>query len=41
MVSKYAGKVGADAIKGKISFDRDGQTQSRDWEAKKEAAKKS
>ena len=32
---KYAGKVEGDTIKGKTSFDRDGNTQSRDWEAKR------
>lgn len=33
-VSKYNGKVG-DTIKGKIEFERNGETQSRDWEAKR------
>ena len=33
--SKYSGKVEGDAIKGKIETERDGQTRSRDWEAKK------
>ena len=36
MVSKYSGKVTADSIKGKISFDRNGEAVSRDWEAKKD-----
>jgi hypothetical protein len=40
MVSKYSGKVGADTIKGKIESERNGQAQSRDWEAKREAEKK-
>jgi hypothetical protein len=40
MTMKYSGKVTADAIKGKIDSDRNGQAQSRDWEAKREAAKK-
>lgn len=40
MTSKYNGKVTADAIKGKIESDRGGQTQSRDWEAKREVEKK-
>ncbi len=35
MVTKYNGKVSADAIKGKMEFERNGETQSRDWEAKK------
>ncbi len=34
-VTKYNGKVSADAIKGKMEFERNGETQSRDWEAKK------
>ena len=39
--TKYKGKVTADAITGKISFDRGGETTERDWVAKrkKEAAK--
>ncbi|MBI5383398.1 MAG: hypothetical protein HZA90_01785 [Verrucomicrobia bacterium] len=36
MTQKYTGKVSADAIKGKVEFDRNGETQSRDWEAKRE-----
>ncbi len=36
MVFKYTGKVSGDTIKGKVQFERDGQTQSRDWEAKRE-----
>jgi len=35
MVIKKTGKVGGDTIKGKTEFERDGQTQSRDWEAKR------
>ena len=35
MTQKYSGKVSLDAIKGKIEFDRNGETQSRDWEAKR------
>jgi hypothetical protein len=31
--TKYTGKVSGDTIKGKSEFERDGQTQSRDWEA--------
>jgi hypothetical protein len=34
-VQTYTGKLSEDAIKGKIEFERDGQIQSRDWEAKK------
>ena len=38
--SKYTGKLTADAITGKIeSKDREGKDQTRDWTAKKEAAK--
>jgi len=40
ITQKYAGKISGDSIKGKISFEREGQAQSRDWEAKREAAKK-
>lgn len=40
MTSKYSGKVSADAIKGKIETERNGETQSRDWEAKRQADKK-
>jgi hypothetical protein len=38
MVIKYTGKVSGDTIKGKSESQRDGQTQSRDWEAKREKA---
>jgi hypothetical protein len=31
--TKYTGKVSGDTLKGKTEFERDGQTQSRDWEA--------
>ncbi len=34
--SKYSGKVEGDTIKGKIESERNGQTNSRDWEAKRE-----
>jgi hypothetical protein len=34
--SKYSGKLDGDTIKGKIESERDGQTQSRDWEATRE-----
>jgi hypothetical protein len=33
---KYKGKVSGDAIKGKTEFERNGEKQSRDWEAKRE-----
>ena len=36
---KYNGKVSADSIKGKSESERNGEPQSRDWEAKREAAK--
>ena len=36
---KYSGKLEGDTIKGKIESERDGQTQSREWEAKREAKK--
>ena len=31
----YTGKVSGDTITGKTEFERDGQKQSRDWEAKR------
>jgi hypothetical protein len=37
IVFHYHGKVEGDAIKGKIDSERDGQTRSRDWEAKRDA----
>lgn len=39
-VTKYSGKVSGDTIKGKSESERDGQTRSRDWVAKREAAAK-
>lgn len=33
---KYNGTVKGDTITGKTEFDRDGQSQSRDWEAKRQ-----
>jgi len=39
MTAKYSGKISGDAIKGKIETERDGNTRSRDWEAKREAKK--
>lgn len=35
MTAKYSGKLNGDVIKGKIETERDGQTRSRDWEAKR------
>jgi hypothetical protein len=35
MTSKYTGKQSGDTIKGKTEFQRDGNPQSRDWEAKR------
>ena len=37
---KYHGKISGDAIKGKVEFERNGEAQSRDWEAKRETEKK-
>ena len=34
--TKYSGKLDGDAIKGKTESERNGQTQSRDWEATRE-----
>jgi len=39
MVIKYTGKVSGDTITGKSESDRDGEKRSRDWVAKREAAK--
>lgn len=36
--TKYTGKLEGDTIKGKTESERNGQTQSRDWEAKREKA---
>jgi hypothetical protein len=35
-VTKYKGKIDGDTIKGKSESERNGQNQSRDWEAKRE-----
>ena len=34
MTNKYSGKLADGVIKGKIEFNRNGDVQSRDWEAK-------
>jgi len=39
VTTKYTGKVSGDTIKGKAETQRDGEPRSRDWVAKKEAAK--
>ena len=39
VTTKYNGKISGDTIKGKMEFERDGQAQSRDWEAKRAAEK--
>jgi hypothetical protein len=36
---KYVGKISGDTIKGKTESQMGGQTQSHDWEAKREAVK--
>jgi len=38
-VIKYSGKLSGDTIKGKTEFERDGNTTSRDWEAKRQSTK--
>jgi len=38
--AKYNGTISGDSIKGKIETERNGQTQSRDWTAKRETEKK-
>ncbi len=35
MTQKFTGKLSGDTIKGKVEFDRNGQPQSHDWEAKR------
>jgi hypothetical protein len=40
IVQKYNGKVSGDSIKGKMEFERNGEPQSRDWEAKRADDKK-
>jgi len=35
MTVKYTGKLSENTIKGKMEFQREGQSQSRDWEAKR------
>ena len=35
--SKYGGKLDGDTIKGKIERERNGKTESLDWEAKRSA----
>jgi hypothetical protein len=37
LTSKYSGKQEGDTIKGKIEFERNGETNARDWEAKRAA----
>ena len=36
MTQSYSGKVEGDTLKGKIESERNGEKQSRDWEAKRE-----
>lgn len=36
---KFNGKISGDSIKGKIESERDGQPQSRDWDAKRDSEK--
>ncbi len=38
-VQKFSGKVSGDSIKGKIAFDRNGEPQTVDWNATRDAAK--
>jgi hypothetical protein len=40
IVSKYNGKLEGDTIKGKIDTERNGETNTREWEAKREKADK-
>ena len=36
VVMKYQGKLSGDSIKGDTKFERDGQEQTREWEAKRD-----
>jgi hypothetical protein len=36
VVQAYQGKLSGDTIKGDIKFERNGETQTREWEAKRE-----
>jgi len=38
--TKYSGKITDDTLKGKMEFERNGETRSRDWEAKRVTEKK-
>lgn len=40
IVSKYTAKIAGDTMKGKWEVDRNGETMTREFEAKREAAKK-
>jgi hypothetical protein len=40
ITQKYHGKISGDTIKGTVEVERNGETRSRDWEAKREAEKK-
>lgn len=35
MTSKYTAKITGDSLKGKVETERNGEKQSRDWEAKR------
>jgi hypothetical protein len=35
MTQSYTGKLEGNSIKGKVTFDRQGETVERDWEAKR------
>jgi hypothetical protein len=41
MTQKFVGKLAGDTIKGKIETERDGNSRSRDWEAKRKTEAKS
>jgi hypothetical protein len=38
MTQKFTAKLNGDTLKGTVEFERDGQTNSREWEAKREKA---
>jgi hypothetical protein len=40
MTQKFSAKLAGDTLKGKMEFERNGEKQEREWEAKREVEKK-
>ena len=40
IVTRYSGKISGDTINGKMEGERNGKTQSRDWEATRKKGQK-